>query len=200
MRSSRNRSPSGLFVAVAVAVAGAFLGAVRPAPVLADDGAARPRPVVPAELRDVRGERVDVAALASHDRLVFVTLKATWCGVCRQQLVRLRAQLARLRGCGATFIVLSPGPRDALRKIADASDFPYPFVEDEGLALARSVDLVLAPDQIEPALFAVNERREIVWMQRGRSGVSFGDEALLEHLDCSPLHTARRATAIERRA
>jgi peroxiredoxin len=185
---------------VAVAVASALLGAMRPAPVLADDAAERSRPVVPAELRDVRGERVDVAALASHDRLVFVTLKATWCGVCRQQLARLRAQLARLRGCGATFVVLSPGPRDALRQIAETSDFPYPFVEDEGLALARSADLVLAPDQIVPALFAVNARREIVWLQRGRSGASFGDEALLEHLDCAPLHTARSGTATKRRA
>jgi len=166
---------------------GAFLASAFPLAAGAEGAAV----VVPATLRDVRGESVDVAGLAASGRLVFVTLKATWCGVCREQLVRLREQLPRLRGCGATFIVLSPGPSDEIRRIADATDFPYPFVEDEGLALARSADLVLAPGQMVPALFVVNERREVVWMQKGRSGARFGDAALLEHLDCAPLHTAR---------
>src|SRR5262245_22008231 len=106
--------------------------------------------VVPATLRDVDGDVVDVAGLASRHHLVVVTVKAAWCPVCREQLARLRRELPRLRSCGATFIVLGPGPRDALRGVARETGFPYPFVADEDLALARAADLVLAPDQLVP--------------------------------------------------
>jgi peroxiredoxin len=152
--------------------------------------AADARPTLPAALEDVYGKRVDVAELAARHRLVVVTLKATWCPVCRAQLERLRAALPRLRSCGATFVVLAPGPRDALRAVADATGFPYPFVEDRGLAIARAADLVLAPDQIVPAILVANARREIVWMDRGRSAASFNDPALLAELECPPDRTA----------
>lgn len=171
---------------LACAGTGGSAGAAAPA-----RAAAGTTTVLPATLEDVRGETLDVADLATRHRLVFVTLKATWCGVCRQQLARLRAELPRLQGCGVSFVVLSPGPRDELRRVAESADFPFPFVEDRDLALARSADLVLAPGQIVPALFTVNERREIDWVHAGRSGVSYGDAALLEHLGCARLHTAR---------
>jgi peroxiredoxin len=132
----------------------------------------------------VNGHAVDVAELASRHHLVVVTVKAAWCPVCREQLARLRRELPRLRSCGATFIVLGPGPRDALRGVARETGFPYPFVADEDLALARAADLVLAPDQLVPAVFAVNDRREIVWVERGRSGAAFSDEALFTRLAC----------------
>lgn len=170
-----------LCLAVLLLTLGATLGASAPAPV-----------VIPATLEDVHGEVVDVGALASRSRLVVITLKAAWCPVCREQLVRLRREVPRLESCGATFVVLAPGPRDALRGVADATGFPYPFVADEGLALARAADLVLAADQMVPAVFGLNERREIVWMERGRSGAMFSDEALFEHLACPPGQRARR--------
>ena len=144
------------------------------------------RPTLPAVLDDVYGKRIDVAELAAKHRLVVVTLKATWCPVCRAQLERLRTALPRLRSCGATFIVLAPGPRDALRAVADATGFPYPFVEDRDLAIARAADLVLAPDEIVPAILVANARREIVWMERGRNPTSFNDPALLAELGCPP--------------
>jgi len=144
------------------------------------------RPTLPAVLDDVYGKRVDVAELATKHHLVVVTLKATWCPVCRAQLERLRTALPRLRSCGATFIVLAPGPRDALRAVADATGFPYPFVEDRDLAIARAADLVLAPDQIVPAILVANARREIVWMDRGRNPTAFNDPALLAELQCPP--------------
>lgn len=146
--------------------------------------------VVPPQLIDVSGEQVDVESLASDQRLFFVTLKATWCPVCQEQLRRLRALLPRLRSCGATFVVLAPGPQRALKQVAEETGFPYPFVEDVELALARAAGLHLAADQIEPAIFEVNASREIVWMQRGRSGNSFSDDALLERLGCDELKTA----------
>ena len=152
------------------------------------------RPTLPATLDDVYGKRVDVAELAAKHRLVVVTLKATWCPVCRGQLERLRQALPRLRSCGATFIVLAPGPRDALRAVADATGFPYPFVEDRDLAIARAADLVLAPDQIVPAILVANAKREIVWMDRGRNPASFNDPALLAELQCPPDRMASGAS------
>lgn len=151
-------------------------------------GAARAEPPVtlPATLRDVHGKPVDVTDLATRHRLVVVTLKTPSCPVCRGQLERLRRELPRLRSCGATFIVLAPGPRDALRAVADATGFPYPFVEDRDLAIARAADLVLAPDHVVPAILIANARREIVWMDRGRNAASFNDPALLAELRCPP--------------
>ena len=161
---------------LAIGLAFALSGAVRAgAPV-----------TLPATLTDVYGKPVDVAALASRHRLVVVTLKEPACPVCRSQLERLRSELPRLLSCGATFVVLAPGPRDALRAVADATGFPYPFVEDRDLALARAADLVLAPGQIVPAILVANERREVVWMDRGRSPTSFNDPALLAELRCPP--------------
>jgi peroxiredoxin len=145
---------------------------------------------VPTTLAGVDGTAVDVASLASTQRVFFVTLKATWCPVCQVQLRRMTALLPRLRSCGATFVVLAPGPRADLLRIAKETAFPFPFVEDVGLSVARGATLQLAPDQIEPAIFEVDRRGEIVWMQRGRADGAFGDAALLERLDCGELKTA----------
>ncbi len=150
-------------------------------------------PTVPTALVGIDGTGVDVAALASGQRLFFVTLKATWCPICQAQLLRMTAILPRLRSCGATFVVLSPGPRADLIRIAEQTAFPFPFVEDVGLAIARGVSLELAPDQIEPAIFEVNGQGEIVWLQRGRADGAFSDPALLERLDCGELKTAAHA-------
>ena len=144
------------------------------------------RVAIPETLRDVRGGTIDVGALAARGRLVVVTVKAPSCPVCRTQLERLRRALPRLQSCGATFIVLSPGPAKELEQLADASGFPFPFVEDRGLEVGRAVDLVLGPGQLVPGVFGVNERREIVWVDRGRSEMRFSDEALFEYLKCPP--------------
>lgn len=145
---------------------------------------------VPTALAGVDGTTVDVASLASSQRVFVVTLKATWCPVCQVQLRRLTAMLPRLRSCGATFVVLAPGPRAELVRIAEQTAFPYPFVEDVGLSVARGVSLQLAADQIEPAIFEVDRQGEVVWLQRGRADGAFGDAALLERLDCGELKTA----------
>ena len=47
----------------------------------------------PAELVDIDGQRIDITELAANDHLVVVTLKATWCPVCQQQLLRLKELL-----------------------------------------------------------------------------------------------------------
>lgn len=165
---------------LAIAAVGVTLGAL---PIAAQE--------IPARLADVTGAVVDVTALAKDKRVFFVTLKATWCPVCQVQLQRLNEKLGRLRSCDATFVVLSPGPRDDLLKIAERNAFPYPFVEDVDLAIARAAGLQLAADQIEPAIFEVDGSGAIVWIARGRSARQFNDEALLARLQCA-MQTARR--------
>ncbi len=139
-------------------------------------------PVVPAALRDVNGANVDVAALAATHRLVFVTLKASWCPLCRAQLKRLGKLVARVRACGATLVVLGPPPSAALAAIARESGLPYPFVADAGVA--KSVGFLTTPDELVPGFFVVNEARAIVWEHRGRAKGAFGDREVLEYLGC----------------
>lgn len=144
----------------------------------------REKVVLPKVLTDIDGKRVDIEGLAREKKLVFVTLKATWCPVCENQLVRLKQFLPRLKLCRVTFVVLSPGPRDALGVVKKETGFPYPFVEDRELRLARRLRLVMGPNQIQPAIFSVNKVREIVWIQYGRNGSHYGDKALLKYLGC----------------
>jgi len=146
--------------------------------------------VVPATLRDVTGAPVDVAALAAEGRLVFVTVKATWCPVCRAQLERLGRLLPYLRACGARFVVLVPGSDDAVAALARETSFPYPFVADGAVALAATVGFAADADELMPGFFAVNAAREVVWRQRGRAPGAFGDGELMRYLGCEAPNAA----------
>lgn len=141
-------------------------------------------PAVPARLTDVTGATVDVDALAGGSRLVFVTVKAAWCPVCREQLRRLGRALPRLRACGASFVVLVPGTRDAVAALAADTGFPYPFVVDEARAVAAAAGLGGEGAELLPGLFAVDATRAVTWTQRGRADGAFGDAGLLAWLGC----------------
>lgn len=147
-------------------------------------GSAGAEAVVPATLHDVQGGVVDVAALASRERLVFVTVKATWCPVCRTQLQRLGRLLPHLRACGVTFVVLVPGANDVVAAIARATSFPYPFVAENARALAATAGLAADGDELVPGFFVVDAARTVVWEQRGRGAGAFGDGELMAHLGC----------------
>jgi peroxiredoxin len=144
------------------------------------------QPVLPLRLLDVDGVPFDLAVRASGERLFVVTMKTASCPVCARQLARLERQRAGLELCGARFVVLAPGPAERIRAARASTGFAARWVEDTELALARSLDLLLAPDQIVPAILEVDARGRITWQQRGRNGASFGDRALREHLRCEP--------------
>ncbi|MFQ5513433.1 MAG: redoxin domain-containing protein [Myxococcota bacterium] len=145
---------------------------------------ARSNYVFPNTLVDVDGRKLDVAALVKRHTVVVVTLKATWCPVCRRQLARLKELLPELEPCGVSFLVLAPGPAEELREIKKRTRFPYPFVEDAGLGIARGLGLLLNEREIMPAIFSLSPDRTVGWMQRGRSGRYFGDPELLQKLAC----------------
>ena len=139
----------------------------------------------PSTLTTIDGETVDVAALATSSKLVVVTLKATWCTVCQQQLARFVARESELRDCGVRFIVLAPGPREKLAAIRTQSGFSYPFVEDRGLDIAGRLGLRMGTDEIVPGLLLVEPDLTVSWKRLGRSAANFGEHALLERLDCA---------------
>ena len=138
----------------------------------------------PAQLTDIAGNRIDVQKLAEEKNLVVVTLKATWCPVCRRQLERIQNILPKLKSCNVTFIVLSPGPAEDLAKIKAALGFNYPFVADEDFAVARSLGLERPGNQIVPCMFQVLPNLRIGWVQLGRNGYYFGDGELKRYFDC----------------
>jgi peroxiredoxin len=165
---------------------GSFLGVLLATAALA----VTPESAVPTRLTDIDGAEMDLTRLAREHQLFVITVKSPSCPVCRELLERLGRELPRLRACGASFVVLGPGPRDALAAVRDETRFPYPFVEDVDLTLARRLDLVLGPGELVPAILEVDSRGQIVWAHRGRAGGLFGDGALFEHLGCAKLRTA----------
>lgn len=138
----------------------------------------------PAQVHSIDGSTIDVARLVREKRVVVITLKATWCRVCQEQLYRLKGQSA-LKHCEVTFLVLSPGPREALKAIQKRTGFSYPFVEDRDLAIAGSLGLRSGEAEILPSIFILNEDRSLAWIQRGRGPNSFSDSELLEQLGCA---------------
>lgn len=141
----------------------------------------------PSQLTDIHGQRIDVRRLAKDHSLVVITLKATWCQVCRRQIERIQTMLPRLKQCNVTFLVLSPGPVEDLLKIKQKLGFDYPFVADDDLTIARSLGLERPGNQIFPCMFEVLPNLHIGWRQLGRNGFYFGDGELKQYFDCTPV-------------
>lgn len=160
----------------------AFYGLFAPA---APAGAPDAAPQVPAGLTDIGGREIDVAGLARDRNLVIVTLKAPWCPVCQEQLLRIRRRLPDLEACGVTFLVLAPGPPEQLAAIRKRTGFEFPFVADEGLRIARSLGIAMSEELILPCMLQVLPNRAIGWKQLGRNGAYFGDRELQEFFDCT---------------
>ncbi len=139
----------------------------------------------PAVVTDIDQNVIDIEALTRERNLVVVTLKATWCLVCQRQLVRLRSRLQELDACAVTFVVLAPGPAEELAAIRRRTGFDFPFVADEGLEIARSLDLVLTDEGIVPCMLQILPGGRIGWRQLGRNGAYFGDDELREYFDCT---------------
>ena len=138
----------------------------------------------PATVSTIEGEQLDLKKIATKHTLVVVTLKATWCPVCQSQLARIKSKLSEIKPCGVSFLVLAPGPKSQLRSIKKKIGFPYPFVEDVDLTIAKKLGLQLSEREIVPSIFILNSDLSVGWMQRGRNARSYGDSALLEKINC----------------
>jgi len=163
-------------------VVGAMLFAPAPRFVRAQDDP--PLLQFPAQLQSIDGQTLDIDKLATEHNLVVITLKATWCPVCQTQLERVKQLLPELRACEVTFVVLAPGPAEELAQIRERTGFEFPFVADEELRIARSLNIAMTEDEILPCMFHVLPDRTIGWRQLGRNGRYFGDGELKDYFDC----------------
>ena len=139
----------------------------------------------PATVTSSKGIKVDVAALAKTHTMVVISIKATWCPVCRQQLQRIKEQLSDFEKCKASFLVLSPGSNEAVQEVKFNTDFPFPFIADQNFSIAKELDLILSPKEIMPAIVILNKDLSVKWIQKGRNALNFGDAELKEYLGCA---------------
>ena len=139
----------------------------------------------PATVTSSKGIKVDVAALAKTHTMVVISIKATWCPVCRQQLQRIKEQLSDFEKCKASFLVLSPGSNEAVQEVKFNTDFPFPFIADQKFSIAKELDLILSPKEIMPAIVILNKDLSVKWIQKGRNALNFGDAELKEYLGCA---------------
>ena len=139
---------------------------------------------LPDIIMDIDGNTINLKELTAKQTVVVITMKAPDCPVCQTQIIRIIENFDKLSACNVTFLVLAPGPVEKLQKAKELTKFPLPFIVDEGLKIARSLDLLLNETQILPSILILNERLKVEWAQRGRNSLYFGDPELMKHLKC----------------
>ena len=98
---------------------------------------------LPDIIMDIDGNTINLKELTAKKTVVIITMKAPDCPVCQTQIVRIMENFDKLSACNVTFLVLAPGPVEKLQKAKELTKFPLPFIVDEGLEIARSLDLLL---------------------------------------------------------
>ena len=136
-------------------------------------------------IKDMDGSVINLKQMAFQKKLAVITLKTAECPVCQKQLIRIKERLSELTVCNVTFIVLSPGPVDKIQQVKSKTQFPYPFIHDDGLKISKSLKLNINDNEILPSILILNKNLEIEWEQRGRNAFYFGDPDLMKILDCS---------------
>ena len=135
-------------------------------------------------LNDIDGYTINLKELTTQKTVAVITMKAPDCPVCQTQLLRIMQDFDKLSVCNVTFLVLAPGPIDKLKKAKELTKFPFPFIVDQDLKIARSLDLIINETQILPSILILNDKLEVEWAQRGRNALYFGDPELMKRLKC----------------
>ena len=139
----------------------------------------------PEIITDIEGNNINLKELTAKKTVVVITLKSPDCPVCQTQIIRIMQNFDRLAVCNVTFLVLSPAPSKKLLQAKEATKFPFPFIVDYDLKIAKSLDLLLSETEILPSILILNEKLEVKWAQRGRNMLYFGDPKLMKHLKCN---------------
>ena len=148
-------------------------------------GTAGDKVFFPGTIFDIDGGIISINKLAEEKTICVITVKATWCPVCREQLTRIRDQLADFNRCNLTFLVLIPGEPEAIKLLKEKTRFPFPFIQDKELRIAGRYALDRPPAEIFPAIFILNQDRSLRWIHRGRAPDYYSDQALSDYLDCT---------------
>ena len=139
---------------------------------------------IPDVLNDIDGDTINLKELTTQKTVAVITMKAPDCPVCQTQLLRIMQNFDKLSVCNVTFLVLAPGPIDKLQKAKELTKFPFPFIVDQELKIAKSLDLIINETQILPSILILNDKLEVEWAQRGRNALYFGDPELMKRLKC----------------
>ena len=138
----------------------------------------------PEMINDIDGNTINLKELAGQKTIAVITMKSSDCPICQTQILRIMENFNKLSVCNVTFLVLAPGPEEKLLRAKELTKFPFPFIVDNELKIARSLDLLLNETQILPSILILNDKLEVEWAQRGRNALYFGDPALTKHLKC----------------
>ena len=138
----------------------------------------------PEIITDIDGNAINLKELTTQKTVAVITMKAPDCPVCQTQLLRIMQNFDQLNACNVTFLVLAPGPVEKLQKAKELTKFPFPFIVDQDLKIAQSLDLIINENQILPSILILNDKLEVEWAQRGRNALYFGDPELMKRLRC----------------
>ena len=138
----------------------------------------------PELINDIDGNTINLKELAGQKTIAVITMKSSDCPVCQTQILRIMENFDKLSACNVTFLVLAPGPEVKLLQAKELTKFPFPFIVDNELRIARSLDLLLNETQILPSILILNDKLEVEWVQRGRNAIYFGDPELMKRLKC----------------
>ncbi len=131
------------FYAIAAVVAIAALGwyfwqrRARPTPAALKPG--QPMPLFIA--RDETGNKLDSSVLEGSPAVV-IFVRGGWCPFCSKQVKDLTAAYKSITELGARLILVTPEPLETTRRVAEFFDVEFDFWLDDGLAIARALDLV----------------------------------------------------------
>ena len=138
----------------------------------------------PEIITDIDGDPINLKELTTQKTVAVITMKTPNCPVCQTQLLRIMQNFDKLSTCNVTFLVLAPGPIYKLQKAKELTKFPFPFIVDQDLKIALSLDLIINETQILPSILILNDKLEVEWAQRGRNTLYFGDPELMKRLKC----------------
>ena len=138
----------------------------------------------PEIITDIDGTTINLKEITKQKTVAVITMKSPDCLVCQTQILRIMQNFDKLSSCNVTFLVLAPGPIDKLQKAKELTKFPFPFIVDQNLKIARLLDLIINETQILPSILILNDKLEVEWAQRGRNALYFGDPELMKRLKC----------------
>jgi peroxiredoxin len=138
----------------------------------------------PEVMQNIDGSKINLKELTTKKTVAIITMKSPDCPVCQTQILRIMQNFDQLSACNVTFLILAPGPIEKLQKAKELTQFPFPFIVDEELKIARSLDLIINETQILPSILILNDKLEVEWAQRGRNALYFGDPELMKRLKC----------------
>ena len=138
----------------------------------------------PEIITDIDGNTINLQELTTQKTVTIITMKAPACPVCQAQILRIMQNFDKLSVCNVTFLVLAPGPIEKLQKAKELTKFPFPFIIDQDLKIAQSLDLIINENQILPSILILNDKLEVEWAQRGRNALYFGDPEMMKRLRC----------------